>query len=80
MAGPEPIPIDVEEQIVSRPSSVISVLLYTTPGRHADEGTVRAVIAAALDRTFPGVEAVRVAVEHELVDGHRGPAAQIGRA
>jgi hypothetical protein len=38
------------------------------------------VVAAALDRTFPGVEAVRVAVEHELVDGHHGPAAQIGRA
>jgi hypothetical protein len=67
MAGAESVitRIDAAEQNLSRPTSVISVTLYTTPGRHADEGAVRAAIAAALDRRFPGVDAVRVALEHE---------------
>ena len=46
-----------------RRTSTISVTLYATPGRHVDEGAVRAAIVAALDRCFPGVEAVRVRIE-----------------
>jgi hypothetical protein len=52
-----------DEDLVDCSTSTISVTLYTTPGRHADEGAVRAAIVAALDRTFPGVDAVRVAIE-----------------
>jgi hypothetical protein len=58
----------VGEQVASRPTSVIAVLLYTTPGRHADAGTVRAAIVAALDRSFAGVEAFRVTVDHRPVE------------
>ena len=67
MAGAEPVTgtAFVAEQDGRRPTSVISVLLYTTPGRHADAGTVRAAIVAALDRRFPGVEAVHVTVDHK---------------
>ncbi len=72
MAGAESVitRIDAVEQNLSCPTSVISVTLYTTPGRHADEGAVRAAIAAAVDRKFPGVDAVRVALEHESAGSH----------
>lgn len=53
-----------DEQLAGCSTSHISVTLYTTPGLHVDEGAIRAAIAAALDRPLPGVDAVRVAVEH----------------
>jgi hypothetical protein len=57
MAGAESVitRIDAVEQNLSRATSVISV---------------RAAIAAALDRRFPGADAVRIALEHEPAGSH----------
>ncbi len=42
--------------------SIMQVTLYTALGRYVDEGAVReARVVAALDRTLPGVAAVRLA-------------------
>ncbi len=56
--------VDGDEQLDGCSTSLISVTLYRTPGLHVNEGAIRAMIAAALDRPLPGVDAVRVAVEH----------------
>jgi hypothetical protein len=60
--------VDAVEHRVGCSTSVISVTLYITPGCYADEGSVRAAMAAVIDRPFPGVNAVRVVVEHPPVD------------
>ncbi len=64
------IRLDGDLSLAGCSTSIISVTLYTTPGRHADEGTVCAAIVAALDRRFSGVDAVRVAIEQQS-DGAR---------
>lgn len=67
MVGAESVAqiVDAVEQPVSCSTCIISVTLCPTPGRHADEGAVRSAIAVALDRPFPGVDAGRVAVDHQ---------------
>jgi len=60
--------IDWNERESSCPTAVISLTLHPVPGRHADEGAVVAAVVAALDRRFPGVDAIRVAVDHRPVE------------
>ena len=62
---------DWNERGSSRPTAVISLALHAVPGRHADEGAVVAAVVAALDRRFPGVDEIRVAVDHRPVEARR---------